>query len=197
MPERADLREMGANLVMFYQECVTPVGSLLVVTDAQSRLTHVIFDAATDQRELARAARARNAQHSVVQTWLAVEQLQRYFAADSQYFDLALNLHGTAFQRSIWAYLQRIPFAGTQTYGQVANALGRPHAARAVGAANGQNPISIIVPCHRLVSSTGGLAGYAGGLAAKRWLLAFEAEQAGLQSPWSTTSVTSLALRAC
>ncbi|GAA4238947.1 methylated-DNA--[protein]-cysteine S-methyltransferase [Actinomadura meridiana] len=102
------------------------------------------------------------------------EQLTSYFAAESTDFDLPLNLQGTDFQKRVWSALQEIPYGETTTYGQLAVDLGKPSASRAVGLANGRNPISIIVPCHRVVGSTGDLTGYGGGLDRKRYLLDFE-----------------------
>jgi methylated-DNA-[protein]-cysteine S-methyltransferase len=103
------------------------------------------------------------------------EQLAEYFAGYRTRFELGLHLDGTPFQRRVWAALQEIPFGATMTYGELAAELGRtPAAARAIGSANGRNPVSIVVPCHRLVGSTGGLTGYGGGLERKRWLLAHE-----------------------
>ena len=104
----------------------------------------------------------------------AAEQLAAYFAGERTAFDLPLAPEGTAFQRRVWAQLATIPFGTTQSYGEVATALGMPTGARAVGAANGMNPISIIVPCHRVIASSGALTGYAGGTAAKQWLLDHE-----------------------
>jgi len=103
-----------------------------------------------------------------------VGQLRAYFAGALTEFDLPLALVGTPFQRRVWELLCTIPYGETMSYGEVAQQLGTPSGARAVGAANGRNPISIIVPCHRLVGSTGSLIGYGGGLDRKRYLLAFE-----------------------
>jgi methylated-DNA-[protein]-cysteine S-methyltransferase len=105
----------------------------------------------------------------------AVTQLGEYFAGRRMAFDLPLATEGTEFQRHVWAQLQQIPFGTTITYGQLATALGRPGAARAVGHANARNPIAVIVPCHRVIGSSGLLTGYGGGLAAKRHLLDLEA----------------------
>jgi methylated-DNA-[protein]-cysteine S-methyltransferase len=104
----------------------------------------------------------------------AVAQLTEYFAGHRHAFDLPLAPHGTRFQVLVWEALTRILLGETRSYGELARSLGRPLASRAVGAANGKNPISIIVPCHRLIGSSGDLTGYAGGLAAKRWLLDHE-----------------------
>ncbi len=107
-------------------------------------------------------------------------QLAEYFAGTRTTFDLPLHLIGSAFQRKVWAALLEIPCGETTSYGELAAAIGVPGAARAVGLANGQNPVPIIVPCHRVIGANGSLTGYGGGLDAKRWLLTHEAAQAGL-----------------
>jgi methylated-DNA-[protein]-cysteine S-methyltransferase len=102
------------------------------------------------------------------------EQLSAYFAGELTEFDVPIALLGTDFQRRVWQELRTIPYGETTSYGELAERLGRPTAARAVGLANGKNPVSIIVPCHRVVGSTGSLTGYGGGLPRKRYLLDFE-----------------------
>lgn len=104
-------------------------------------------------------------------------QLGEYFAGGRQRFDLPLDFAGTAFQRRVWAALLTIPFGETRSYGDIARQIGNPSAVRAVGAANGRNPISIIAPCHRVIGASGGLTGFAGGLPAKQYLLALEGRQ--------------------
>jgi methylated-DNA-[protein]-cysteine S-methyltransferase len=101
----------------------------------------------------------------------AEEQLRAYFAGELKEFTLELRLNGTPFQRSVWQQLRSIPYGETRTYGDLAHALGNPAASRAVGLANGRNPIGIIVPCHRVVGADGSLTGYGGGLARKQQLL--------------------------
>ena len=101
-------------------------------------------------------------------------QLEEYFAGKRKQFDLPLSLRGTEFQRQVWAALRDIPYGETRSYGQIAQAVGRPKAVRAVGMANHRNPISIIVPCHRVVGADGSLTGYGGGLENKKFLLALE-----------------------
>jgi methylated-DNA-[protein]-cysteine S-methyltransferase len=102
------------------------------------------------------------------------EQLAEYFAGERQQFDVPLKLVGTAFQLRVWQELVRIPFGTTISYARLAQRLGKPTASRAVGHANGRNPISIIVPCHRVIGADGKLTGYAGGVDKKQWLLAWE-----------------------
>lgn len=104
----------------------------------------------------------------------AVSQLREYFAGSRTEFDLPLDPIGTPFQLAAWSVLRTIPYASTMSYGEQARSLGDPNKARAVGAANGRNPISIIVPCHRVVGSNGSLTGFAGGIESKAWLLDHE-----------------------
>lgn len=104
----------------------------------------------------------------------AIDQLKAYFTGSRETFDLPVAVRGTDFQLQVWRYLVTIPYGRTMTYGEVAQAIGRPDAVRAVGAANGQNPVSIILPCHRVVGRDGALTGYGGGLWRKEWLLKHE-----------------------
>lgn len=104
----------------------------------------------------------------------AVAQLQEYFEGKRQKFSLKLSPEGTDFQKRVWKQLQEIPFGKTTSYQQMANTLGDPKVIRAAASANGKNPISIIIPCHRVIGSDGSLTGYAGGLHRKKWLLEFE-----------------------
>lgn len=113
-------------------------------------------------------------------------QLGEYFAGRRREFTVTLDVAGTAFQRQVWNALLTIPFGETRSYGQIARQIGKPGAARAVGAANGRNPVSIVAPCHRVIGSTGTLTGFAGGLAAKAQLLALEAVGCGVRRPAST-----------
>ena len=116
----------------------------------------------------------------------AILQLGEYFAGTRQVFELPLAPVGTEFQRRVWAALQEIPYAETITYGALSCSLGDPLATRAVGLANGRNPIGLIIPCHRVIGQRGALTGYAGGVARKRWLLDHEAKVAGRAPvlPW-------------
>lgn len=108
-----------------------------------------------------------------------VTQLGEYFRGERREFDLPLDLQGTDFQRSVWDLLLQIPYGERATYGELAERLGDPRTVRAVGAANGSNPVSIVVPCHRVVGGDGSLTGYAGGVERKRFLLDLEARVAG------------------
>ncbi len=104
----------------------------------------------------------------------ALTQLREYFACTRHEFDLPLDLRGTPFQRAVWEQIARIPYGTTTTYGQIARGVGRPKAARAVGGANGANPLPIIIPCHRVVGARGALTGYGAGLTIKASLLQLE-----------------------
>ena len=143
--------------------CVeTPIGTLLLSADGDG-LTGVAFSAST---------RARSTDPLLVE---AETQLHAYIAGELERFDLPLAPRGTAFQQRVWAALREIPYGSTTTYSALAAAIGRPRACRAVGAANGRNPLAVIVPCHRVVGASGALTGYGGGLERKRALLAIEA----------------------
>ncbi len=108
-----------------------------------------------------------------------VHQLEEYFAGKRRRFDLPLDMRGTDFQKRCWQALLKIPYGETRSYADIARAIGNPAAVRAVGLANGQNPIAIIVPCHRVIGSDGSLTGYGGGLATKRKLLELEGALSG------------------
>lgn len=108
-----------------------------------------------------------------------IDQLEAYFAGELTQFDLPMRLDGTPFQRTVWQQLQLIPYGETRTYGDLAAVLGKPNASRAVGLANGKNPIGVIVPCHRVIGAGGSLTGYGGGLDRKQRLLAFEGAAPG------------------
>ncbi|MDX6199179.1 MAG: methylated-DNA-[protein]-cysteine S-methyltransferase [Actinomycetota bacterium] len=154
----------------------SPIGELLLLgvpTDSGTALTGLYCDPPPDGQPPPAARRDDTAFAE------AAGQLGAYFAGERQDFDLLLAPRGTAFQHEVWTALREIPYGTTTTYGALARQLGRPvGAARAVGACNGRNPIGIVVPCHRVIGSTGNIIGYAGGLDRKRWLLAHEARVA-------------------
>ena len=149
---------------MLYDILDSPIGPLLLIGDGRA-LTGLRMDASPEpgwRREPGAFAVAR-------------EQLRAYFARERTEFDLPLAPHGTPFQLAVWQALTEIPYGETASYGEIAARLGRPSASRAVGAANGRNPIGVIVPCHRVIGSNGTLTGYGGGLERKRMLLELEA----------------------
>jgi methylated-DNA-[protein]-cysteine S-methyltransferase len=134
------------------------------------------------------AARLVGAPHDPGCAAMVAAQLDAYFAGEREPFTVPIAPVGTAFQRAVWQALRHIPYGHTVTYGELAGAVGRPAAVRAVGAANGRNPLSIVVPCHRVVAMDGTLAGYAGGLAAKRYLLDLEGAVTAGRRPGSLSS---------
>jgi methylated-DNA-[protein]-cysteine S-methyltransferase len=150
----------------------SPVGELLLVGD-ETALHGLHFSGGRGPapRDL-RSARAPFA--------AAVEQLEQYFAGERRTFDVPLALHGPAFHRRVWDALLTIPYGETRSYGEIAAQVGEPGAARAVGFANGRNPIAIVVPCHRVIGADGRLTGYGGGLPRKRTLLDLEAGRLAL-----------------
>ena len=113
----------------------------------------------------------------------ACEQLEQYFAGERSRFELPLEPRGTAFEQRVWDALREIPYGTTESYGALAGRIGAPDAARAVGLANGRNPIAIVIPCHRVIGADGSLTGFGGGLARKRFLLDLEAGVPSLLSP--------------
>lgn len=149
----------------------SPVGALTLVADDDG-LVAVLWPEAGEAARVPLPALHDDAGHPVLRA--AADQLAAYFAGERRAFDLRLAPRGTAFQRCVWTALAAIPFGETRSYADIAAAIGSPVAVRAVGAANGRNPISIIVPCHRVVGSTGKLTGFAGGMTAKAQLLALE-----------------------
>ena len=161
-------------MTRFYTIMASPVGELTLVA-GENGLVAVLWE--NDKPERVRiGAVVEDARHPVlVET---VRQLGEYFDGRRRAFDLALDFVGTPFQQQVWAALLAIPYGETRSYGQLAETLGRLSAARAVGAANGRNPISIITPCHRLIGANGDLTGFAGGLDNKRFLLSLEAARA-------------------
>ncbi|MFC3107562.1 methylated-DNA--[protein]-cysteine S-methyltransferase [Undibacterium arcticum] len=153
----------------------SPLGTMLIAATERG-LRSAVFE---DQRHFnGIAGWQHDPQHPLLQQ--AVQQLDAYFAGQRRGFELPLDIpdtQGTEFQRSVWRGLLTIPFGRTSSYAELAHKIGNPKAVRAVGAANGRNPIAIIVPCHRVIGAAGALVGYAGGLERKRFLLALESGQ--------------------
>jgi len=154
----------------------SPVGPLLLTTNGTS-LTRLLFDVQPDPTWSTEPSPVLDE---------AVRQLGEYFAGERTDFDLPLEPAGTPFQLRVWETLRDIPYAETINYGQLANRIGNPNASRAVGLANGRNPISIVVPCHRVIGANGSLTGYGGGLDRKRTLLELERRTAGDVEPQLT-----------
>jgi methylated-DNA-[protein]-cysteine S-methyltransferase len=151
----------------WYTEFESPIGPLLLTSNGEA-LTRLFMNPYAPRPEWVRDA-------GVAPFRETRRQLTAYFAGELQEFDLPLAGAGTAFQQQVWSELCRIPYGDTRSYGEMARRVGQPGAARAVGLANGRNPISIIVPCHRVIGANGKLVGYGGGLDRKVALLSFEA----------------------
>jgi methylated-DNA-[protein]-cysteine S-methyltransferase len=153
-----------------YIELDSPVGRLKLVAD-EKHLVAILWENEKPNRVRLEEMEL-NPKHPVLKE--TSKQLKEYFAGKRKVFDLPLNPRGSDFQKSVWMALREIPFGETRTYGELAQGLGNPKASRAVGAANGKNPLSIVVPCHRVIGANGTLTGFAGGLEAKGILLKIE-----------------------
>jgi methylated-DNA-[protein]-cysteine S-methyltransferase len=160
----------------FYKLFDSPVGELKLVA-SHDGLAAVLWEN-DDPARVSLGASIEAKDHPILLE--AERQLREYFDGRRRVFDLALDFVGTEFQRRVWAALLTIPYGETRSYAQIARQIGRPDSVRAVGAANGRNPISIIVPCHRVIGASGKLIGFAAGLETKARLLALEAPQAEL-----------------
>ena len=155
---------------IFYTTLDSPVGALFLASDGEA-ITELFME-------------KHKGGPKPIDNWLrddglfreAAGQLRAYFAGELTEFDLPLATGGAPFQQRVWAELRKIPYGSTISYGELARRVGDPKASRAVGAANGSNPISIIIPCHRVIGSNGRLTGYGGGIERKKFLLEFEAE---------------------
>ena len=158
-----------------YKLIASPVGRLKLVA-SDDGLAAILWEQDRPGRVRLNAG-AEERRHPVL---LETErQLDEYFRGERKTFELTLDMSGTAFQRDVWRALLTIPFGETRSYSQIARQIGSPAAVRAVGAANGRNPIAIVAPCHRVVGATGKLTGFAGGLDAKARLLALEGARVG------------------
>lgn len=153
--------------VMFTQFLQTPIGNVAIEASHKG-VTAIKFVASS-------GLETKN-EH----TQNALQQLREYFFEQRQHFDLVLCPAGTEFQQKVWKALLEVPFGCTQSYADIAKKLDNPKAVRAVGAANGKNPIAIVIPCHRIIGTNGTLTGYAGGLTRKAWLLDIENPQSKL-----------------
>ena len=164
---------MSTKFVLHSTTHPTPVGVLTLVASDRG-LRAVLWPKVTPQQARINPRPRRDPDQPILRK--TVEQLDEYFAGSRTSFDVPLDLEGTRFQLAAWRSLADIPFGATTTYGQQAAALGIPTAARAVGAANGANPVCIVLPCHRVIGADGSLTGFGGGLPVKQWLLDHEAQ---------------------
>jgi methylated-DNA-[protein]-cysteine S-methyltransferase len=168
---------MGQRMNHFFiEQFPTPIGTLLLLTDEEQQIRAVDWeDYAPRMHQLLRLHYGTPTLEPKVQPSPARQALQAYFEGTLTAIDnLQVKTAGTPFQREVWAALRKIPTGQTTSYGRLATLLGRPTAMRAVGMANGSNPVSIIVPCHRVIGANASLTGYGGGLERKRWLLTHE-----------------------
>jgi methylated-DNA-[protein]-cysteine S-methyltransferase len=149
----------------------SPIGTLLLAGDSNG-LQQILFS--TDGRQARPDPTWQEYLSSLTEV---VRQLKAYFTGELESFDLSLSPQGTPFQQRVWSELQKIPYGETISYGELARRIGNPKASRAVGLANGSNPISIVIPCHRVIGANGKLTGYGGGLPIKEKLLALEKRQ--------------------
>ncbi len=157
-------------MTLVYKEIASPVGQLKLIA-SDTGLVAILWEKDSPRR-VRLGELVADDQHPIL---LETErQLGEYFAGKRKSFSVALDIRGTRFQKDVWEALLAIPFGETRSYGQLAKQLGNPRSARAVGAANGRNPLSIIVPCHRVIGSSGKLTGFAGGLDTKAHLLNLE-----------------------
>ena len=171
-PEGLQLSNKNRTMRMYF--CTmdkTPVGSLRLVADERGLNTVWFLRGRKNEMPL------EEWKEDPAFFMEVIRQLQEYFAGSRRDFEIPLLMDGTEFQKKVWKNLQKIPYGETITYGELAKRIGDPKAVRAVGAANGQNPLPIIVPCHRVIGSNGHLTGFGGGLENKRKLLDLESSQ--------------------
>jgi len=161
---------------MFYAEYNSPIGQLRLYGDGEN-IVEIVFP-----KKQAVSCKQEDAVENTAMFDELREQLDKYFDGTLQTFSVPLAPAGTAFQKQVWQTLQGIAYGETTSYGRIADSIGKPTASRAVGAANGANPIPIVIPCHRVIGSNGKLTGFAGGLATKQWLLSHETGEQALFS---------------
>ena len=154
----------------------SPCGPLFCVVGEDGAVVRIEFENGREAQKLTRRLVDQGIEivEDSERTAEVRRQLEEYFAGERQTFDLTISPKGTAFERSVWSELSRIPYGATRSYAEIARAIGRPGAARAVGRANGANPIPIVVPCHRVIGADGSLTGFGGGLEVKSRLLEIE-----------------------
>jgi methylated-DNA-[protein]-cysteine S-methyltransferase len=154
--------------IVWYDYLPTPIGNLLLAADAKG-LREVWFETGKHRKEP-----DPQWQRNAAKVAFAAKQLNEYFAGERQHFELPMHPIGTPFQVDVWHALAKIPYGATISYGELARRIGQPQAVRAVGAANGRNPLPIVLPCHRVIGADGSLTGFGGGLPTKRFLLSME-----------------------
>jgi methylated-DNA-[protein]-cysteine S-methyltransferase len=171
--------------LIFYSWMRSPTGKLLLAADEAGGLRHIIFENGRDP-----ATPLPHWRESSAPLHETIRQLRAWLAGELREFDLALAPQGPAFHQRVWRELCNIPYGETISYGELARRIGSPNASRAVGRANGANPIPIVIPCHRVIGSNGKLTGYGGGLPRKEFLLALEHKQMALPLAASAAAPT-------
>ncbi len=169
-----DVSHVGHRDALLYTTVASPIGELLLLGDGRV-LRGLYMQGGRKPIAVAPTWQRADAPFATV-----AAQLEEYFSGHRRTFDVPLQMHGTQFERCVWNALREIPYGETMSYGQLASRIGQPAGARAVGLANGRNPISVIVPCHRVIGADGSLTGYGGGLERKRILLELERGQSQL-----------------
>jgi methylated-DNA-[protein]-cysteine S-methyltransferase len=164
----------GSSGALLYTTIDSPIGELLLLGDGE-HLHGLYMQGGRKPIAIAPAWERAEATFAALTT-----QLEEYFGGRRETFDVPLRMHGTLFERRVWSALREIPYGETTSYGELASRIGQPTGARAVGLANGRNPVAVIVPCHRVIGADGSLTGYGGGLERKRILLELERGQAQL-----------------
>ena len=171
--------------VRFADRIATPLGDVWAVADGAGRLVQLDFEGGRSAPRSRRALEASCRERGLALEWRAApfaplaRALERYFGGREEAFDLPVAPEGTAFQQRVWSALRRIPYGRAISYGELARRVRRPRAARAVGRANATNPVSLVIPCHRVIGADGSLTGYGGGMDRKRALLELEGVLAG------------------
>jgi methylated-DNA-[protein]-cysteine S-methyltransferase len=170
--------------IVFYRQLSSPLGKLLLTSDGRT-VTGLFMTRLAEESAPELDARWKKDDGPFREV---CAQLEAYFEGEATSFDVPMDPAGTTFQRRVWRELCAIPYGTAISYMELARRIGRPTASRAVGGANGKNPISIIVPCHRVIAADGTLGGYGGGLDRKRWLLGHEAEVLARHPEWRSPS---------
>ena len=164
---------MNGPATIHYFDMASPVGALRLIADGEG-LREIWFEREDRPEQVQPDWGKANSERLPATLAAARQQLQEYFAGQRRHFELPLHPLGTSFQLAVWQQLRLIPYGTTISYGELARRVGNANASRAVGAANGRNPLSIVVPCHRVIGSNGSLTGFGGGLPAKQFLLGWE-----------------------
>ena len=173
---------------LFLDQLNSPIGKIVLISDGEALR---VFDFVDCDERMQRLLKRHYGDQPAIESRESLpikRRVEAYFEGDlTSVDDIAVRTEGTAFQKRVWAELRHIPASTTISYGELAKRIGQPSASRAVGLANGANPIAVVVPCHRVIGANGSLTGYGGGMERKRWLLAHESAQRTLATPLLAT----------